>query len=87
MKPQSVLGFLAAVSLFAVLFIGAPGNASAQQICGNNSSAPLGNVNQYVFGGDQWNSAFSSTLQCETVTNSTAPPPSGPSMGLFRRCV
>ena len=80
MKQQSVLRILAAVSVFAVLFIGLAGNASAQQICGNNSSGPLGNVNQYVFGGDQWNSAFSSTHQCETIANSTAPPPSGPSM-------
>jgi Glycosyl hydrolase family 12/Ricin-type beta-trefoil lectin domain-like len=80
MKQQSVLRILAAVSVFAVLFIGVARNASAQQICGNNSSGPLGNVNQYAFGGDQWNSAFSSTHQCETIANSTAPPPSGPSM-------
>jgi hypothetical protein len=80
MRRQSILGILATVFVFAVVFAGAAKNASAQQICGNNSSGPLGNVNQYIFGGDQWNSSFSGTNQCETITNSTAPPPSGPSM-------
>jgi hypothetical protein len=80
MKKQSVLGILTTVFAFAVLFMGTARSASAQQICGNNSSGPLGNVNQYIFGGDQWNAAFSSTNQCETITNSTATPPSGPSM-------
>jgi hypothetical protein len=80
MKQHSVSGIVATVFAFAVLFLGAARSASAQQICGSNNSAPLGNANQYVFGGDQWNSAFSGTNQCETITNSTAPPPSGPSM-------
>jgi len=80
MRQQSVLRILAIVFVFTVLFAGIARSASAQQICGNNSSGQLGNANQYVFGGDQWNASFSGTLQCETITNSTAPPPSGPSM-------
>jgi hypothetical protein len=71
---------LTTVSLFFVLFAGSARSAFAQQICGSNNSGPLGNVDQYVFGGDQWNGSFSGTYQCETITNSTAPPPSGPSM-------
>jgi hypothetical protein len=71
---------LTTVSVFVVLLAGTTRSAFAQQICGSNSSGPLGNVDQYVFGGDQWNASFSSTYQCETITNSTAPPPSGPSM-------
>jgi hypothetical protein len=80
MKQRSVLRMLTTVSVFVFLFAGAARSAFAQQICGSNSSGPLGNVDQYVFGGDQWNGSFSSTYQCETITNSTAPPPSGPSM-------
>ena len=80
MKQRFVLRMLTTVSVFVVLFAGAARSAFAQQICGSNSSGPLGNVDQYVFGGDQWNGSFSSTYQCETITNSTAPPPSGPSM-------
>src|SRR5579872_2639551 len=80
MKQQSVSGVLTTFLAFAILFAGAAGSATAQQICGSNNSGPLGNANQYIFGGDQWNAAFSGTFQCETITNSTAPPPSGPSM-------
>jgi len=80
MKKRSVLRILTTVSVFVVLCAGAARSAFAQQICGSNSSGPLGTMDQYVFGGDQWNASFSSTYQCETITNSTAPPPSGPSM-------
>jgi hypothetical protein len=80
MKTRNLFSMLAIIFAAILLFAGATTKMSAQQICGSNSSGPLGNVDQYVFGGDQWNASFSSTYQCETITNSTAPPPSGPSM-------
>jgi post-segregation antitoxin (ccd killing protein) len=80
MKTRNLFRMMAIAFAAIILFAGAASMMSAQQICGSNSSGPLGNVDQYSFGGDQWNASFSSTYQCETITNSTAPPPSGPSM-------
>jgi hypothetical protein len=75
MKKHVVLRGIAVV--FALLTTLAAGSirSSAQQICGSNNSGPLGNNNQYIFLGDQWNSSFTSVNQCLQVTNSTAPPP------------
>jgi len=71
---------MAIVFAAIMLFTGATRSGFAQKICGSSDSALLGNLNQYLFEGDQWNASFSSTNQCETITNSTAAPPSGPSM-------
>ena len=80
MKQRHILGILTTVFAFAVLFLGSARSVSAQQVCSSNDSGLLGNANQYVFEGNQWNGSFSGTTQCETITNSTASPPSGPSM-------
>ena len=67
----------AAVALAGfVLWVAVCSNdAAAQEICGSNNSGLLGNANQYMFLGDQWNSNFSYVNQCVDITNSTTPPP------------
>lgn len=70
----------ACLSLTLFLLCSAGKGAAQTQVCGSSSLGSLGSSDQYVFIGDQWNSSFSSVNQCETITNSTAAPPKGPSM-------
>ena len=75
MKKQSVLKCLALVFVVLTILSGGSVRAAAQQICGSSNSGPLGNNNQYVFLGDQWNGSFTYVDQCVQITNSTTPPP------------
>jgi hypothetical protein len=71
-----------AVCLLCVVpFVSGAVKAAAQTttVCGNGSSSLLGDKNQYLFGGDQWNGDFTYVNQCLQITNSTAVPPGGPS--------
>ena len=75
MNTKAVFRMMAIGFAWLALFAGLRSNATAQQICGSNNSAALGNNNQYVFLGDQWNSSFTYVDQCVEITNSTTPPP------------
>jgi len=73
---RSLFPILAIAIAAIMVFAAATPLMSAQTVCGNGTVQPLGNVNQYAFKGDEWNS---SQTQCMSVTNNTGTPPSGPS--------
>ena len=77
MKRQSVIKCLALVFVVpdGSLSGGAASGLRRRQICGSSNSGPLGNNNQYVFLGDQWNGSFTYVDQCVQITNSTTPTP------------
>ena len=75
MKTRNLFGKLAIAFAAIMLFAGTTSMMSAQTYCGNSNSGLLGNANQYIFLGDQWNGSFTNVNQCVQVTNSTAPPP------------
>jgi hypothetical protein len=76
MKTQNLFSMVAIAFAAIMLFAGATSMMSAQTYCGNSNSGLLGNANQYIFLGDQWNGSYTYVDQCVQVTNSTAPPPS-----------
>jgi hypothetical protein len=76
MKTRNLFSVMAIVFAAILLFAGAVSKMSAQTVCGQGTVQPLGNVSQYGFKGDEWNS---SQTQCMAVTNNTGTPPSGPS--------
>jgi hypothetical protein len=64
------------IALAGLALLAAAGSkADAQLVCGSANSGLLGNNNQYMFLGDQWNPSFTYVDQCVQITNSTTPPP------------
>jgi hypothetical protein len=74
-KNRSLFPMLAIVFAATIVFVAATPRMSAQTVCGNGTVSNLGNSNQYMFLGDQWNGSFTYVDQCVQVTNSTTPPP------------
>lgn len=62
-----------------LVFLAGTNYGAAQTFCGNQQSGLLGDAHQYQFHGNQWNSHFLAVRQCLSVTDTTAPPPAGPS--------